>query len=314
MFNSKTFLRIISLIAAILLWAYVMGEVDPEKRGKVDVHISYTNEDILAEEGLAAVVGDNMTTTAVIKGKRSEVNEINKTGLTAYIDVSSCKKGKNKMEIIVNTPDGISLENIAEEYLTVKVEDLAEEEKPLNVGFIEKDKIVAKDGEKIPWIIATDPETISVTGSRSAVEKVSEVRGNVSSKRSTEYESRWVYVSAVAVDENGEKVEGVTIENSENIRALIRTLTVKTVDVEISTRDIEDGFEIDEIKGVESAVVLGSQDMIDSIDSIDGVLDMSGITGTDFNEASVQLIVPEGIYLYNGEDTVSVKVKLKTVQ
>lgn len=314
MFSSKTFLRIISLIAAVLLWAYVMGEVDPEKREKVDVYINFTNEDVLAEEGLAAVIGDNMTTTAVIKGKRSEVNEINKTGITAYVDVSSCKKGKNKVEIVVNAPEGISVESVADEYLNVEVEDLAEEEKTLSVEFIDTEDTVSEEGGKIPWVIATDPETVTVTGSKSAVEAVAEVRGSVSSKSLSEDESKWRYVSVVAVDEDGEKVEGVTIADSENIRALLRVFTLKSVDVEIVSQNIESGYEIDEIKGLKSAVILGPQDLIDDIDSIEGILDLEGVTGTESTEASVNLIVPEGIYLYDGEDEVTVKVRLKAVQ
>lgn len=35
MLNNKTFLRVFSLVAAVLLWAYVMLEVDPYKTAKI---------------------------------------------------------------------------------------------------------------------------------------------------------------------------------------------------------------------------------------------------------------------------------------
>ena len=57
MFENKSVLRIISLVAAVLLWFYVMGEVDPEKKAKINnIPVYFTNMDELAEEGLAVTV------------------------------------------------------------------------------------------------------------------------------------------------------------------------------------------------------------------------------------------------------------------
>ena len=56
MLNNKTFLRIFSLVAAVLLWMYVMGEVDPTKTSVVsNITVSFMNSDVLAEEGLAPI-------------------------------------------------------------------------------------------------------------------------------------------------------------------------------------------------------------------------------------------------------------------
>ena len=136
MFENKIFLRVFSLVVAILIWAYVVIEVDPEKSAKVMVDVSFTNEEVLAEDDLAALEPDNMTVTASINGSRSRVNKIRKTGLTAYVDVSSCKKGENSREIVVNVPDGISIEELYQENLTFDVEELVAELKPVDVEFI----------------------------------------------------------------------------------------------------------------------------------------------------------------------------------
>ena len=61
MLNNKTFLRIFSLVAAVLLWMYVMGEVDPAKTSTVsNITVSFMNSDMLAEEGLAPIENENM--------------------------------------------------------------------------------------------------------------------------------------------------------------------------------------------------------------------------------------------------------------
>ena len=89
MLNNKTFLRIFSLVVAVLLWLYVMGEVDPAKTSVVsDITVSFTTSDVLAEEGLAPIENENMQISAKIKGKRSLVNDVKRNGMSAYVDVS----------------------------------------------------------------------------------------------------------------------------------------------------------------------------------------------------------------------------------
>ena len=316
MLNNKTVLKVISLVAAVLLWAYVMVEVDPEKSARVEVSVSFANEETLADRGLAAVVNDDMTVTASVKGKRSRINSVKKTGLTAYVDVSSCKKGDNQGEIIMNDTDGITIEGISEEYLQFEVEDLAEEEKPLEVKFTKGAMKSEKkeDPDKVPWVIAKDPETVVVTGAQSAVDKVTCVRASVSAQNLSEDESKWVRLSVIAADKNGDRVPGVTISDSEYIRVELMLLTKKSVAVDVSAENIEGDMELDEIEGADKITIVGSADALESIDKITGIVDMTGITGTDFNETRMNLVLPEGIYLYKDENPLTVEVKLKAAQ
>lgn len=316
MLNNKTVLRVISLVAAILLWAYVMVEVDPEKSARVEVSVSFANEEALADKGLAAVVSDDMTVAASVKGRRSRINSIKKTGLTAYVDVSSCKKGENQGEIIINDADGVTIEGLSEEYLQFEVEDLAEEEKPLEVKFT-KGTIKAdqkEDPDKVPWVTAKDPEEVVVTGAQSAVDKVVCVEATVSAQNLSEDESKWVRLSVTAVDKRGDKVPGVTVSDSEYIRAQIMLLSQKSVEVEVSAENIEGDMELDQVEGVDRIKIVGPAYVLENIDKITGTVDMTGITGTDFNETKMNLVLPEGIYLYKDENPLTVEVKLKAVQ
>ena len=321
MLSNKTFLKIISLVSAILLWAYVMGEIDPEKKAKVDVTVSFSNEDVLAEEGLAALVNDDMTTVATIKGKRSRVNDIKKSGLTAYVDVSSCSKGENKEEIVINVPNDISVEGIAEEYLQFQVEELAEETRTLDIAFMEEEEPVGSNtggadetSDKVPWVIATDPDEVTVIGAQSAVSKVVSVRGNVSSKNLSEEENKWVHVSVIPVDKNGDKVSGVSVADSEYIRAQLGILTVKTVELEVLEENAEAGYEIDEVQCPDEIKIVGPADTVNDITKLEGAVDLKGITGTSVSETEMNLNLPYGIYLYDTENPLTVKVKLKAVQ
>lgn len=56
MLENKNVLKIISLIIAILLWVYVMGEVNPDTKEKIsDIEVTFVNTETLADEGLAVV-------------------------------------------------------------------------------------------------------------------------------------------------------------------------------------------------------------------------------------------------------------------
>lgn len=316
MLNNKTVLKVISLVAAVLLWAYVMVEVDPEKSARVEVSVSFANEEALADRGLAAVVNDDMTATASVKGKRSRINSVKKTGLTAYIDVSSCKKGENQGEIITNNADGVTIEGLSKGYIQFEVEELAEEEKPLEVKFTKGSMKAGQkeDRDKVPWVIAKDPEEVVVTGARSAVDKVACVRALVSAQNLSEDESEWVRLSVTAVDKNGDKVSGVTISDSEYIRAKVMLLSQKSVEVDVYAENIEGDMELDQVEGIDKIKIVGPADALEDIDSITGTVDMTGITGTDFNETKMNLVLPEGIYLYKDENPLTVEVKLKAVE
>ena len=47
MLKNKTVLKIVSLVIAIFLWIYVMGEVDPETKVKVyGIEVNYINTEL----------------------------------------------------------------------------------------------------------------------------------------------------------------------------------------------------------------------------------------------------------------------------
>ena len=80
MLENKNVLKIISLIIAILLWVYVMGEVNPDTKEKIsDIEVTFVNTETLADEGLAVVHEQDLRVSAIVKGKRSVINEMKKS-------------------------------------------------------------------------------------------------------------------------------------------------------------------------------------------------------------------------------------------
>ena len=124
MMNNKV-LMLISLLVAIALWMFVMGNVDPQVSERVsDIKVEMQGTDVLAKQDLTATINKPKIVTVTIEGKRSQVKKAKDKGIHAYIDVSTCDYGKNETEIHVRIPDGVksvTVEDISSETATFTV-------------------------------------------------------------------------------------------------------------------------------------------------------------------------------------------------
>ena len=123
--NNKKVLMLISLLVAIALWMFVMGNVDPQVSERVsDVKVEMQGTNTLEKSGLKATLNKPKIVTVTIEGKRSQVKKVKDKGVRAYIDVSNCNYGKNETEIHVKLPDsvkGVAVEDISSETATFTV-------------------------------------------------------------------------------------------------------------------------------------------------------------------------------------------------
>ncbi len=303
--NNKNVLRGLSLVIAVFLWMYVMGEVDPETKYRIsNIEINFVNTEALAERGLAVVYDDDIGISAIIKGSRSEVNETKNSGLVATVDVSSCSEGTNTEELELSLPDGISLDSISDDTVEFEVEEIAEEEKPVEIEFIGED---TSDSEYEPWVYDIEPETVTVSGAESSVAKVDAVKGTVT-RNMAEANSRSIDVELVPVTEDGKEVRGLTLDYS-TASMQVQLMKSKDVSISITAQNLESGFEIDTVRGADSVRVIGAADVIDEIQEIEAYVDLSGVTSEAKREISIQL--PDNVYLYNEDNVLEVTVTVR---
>ena len=119
MLTNKKVLMLVSLLIAIGLWMFVMGNVDPEVSERVNgIQVEMQGTDSLDDQGLTAALNKPKIVSVTIEGKRSQVKKAKDKGIKAYIDVSTCEYGKNEAEIYVKIPDkarGVTVEDISSE-------------------------------------------------------------------------------------------------------------------------------------------------------------------------------------------------------
>lgn len=308
MLENKNVLKVISLIIAIFLWVYVMGEVNPETKEKIsDIEVTFVNTDQLADEGLAVVHNQDIKISAVIKGKRSVVNDTKKTGVTATVDVADASKGSNRGKVNLELPSGVTLDTISDETIKYRVEDSVEVKKDVEIDFVGD---TDTDTDLVPWAYDTYPGTVKVTGAESIVDDVYAVRGKITSNVVSE-SAKTVEVELIPVKKDGTEVQGVVL-NHTKAKTTVQLMEAKDVDVSITPKNVPDGREVDSITGVDSVKVVGSAGALADLESIMATVDLSEIKSEGKKELNFSL--PAGVYLYNKGNTTEVTVKLKTAR
>ena len=110
--------------------------------------------------------------------------------------------------------------------------------------------------------------------------------------------------------EKGNAVAGVSVQDG-SVTAEVRILTVKTVTLEVSAENMEDGYEADSISADSQIKIVAPAEVLDYVDSIKGTADMTGVSDTETHKIKLNFDLPEGVYLYNSNEPVTAKIRLK---
>ncbi|MDO4746117.1 MAG: CdaR family protein [Bacillota bacterium] len=295
MFKSNGSLKIISLLVAVCLWLYVIGEVDPEMRAKIsNVPVSLVNTEVLTEQGLAAIYEEKETINVTISGSRSDINDAKKNGLTASVDVTNFDKGKNEGKITVNLPTGISLYNSSDNTMTVVVKERVTEVRNVEISFDDTNGSAETVSETTPWVLDYYPHEVTVSGANSSVDKVDKVVGVINPSRAVADKSKWVGVDLVPVDEKGNVLLGIDL-SFDSGEAKIRLLNIKMVDLTVST--VGKDIDLDEIGTPERVRIVGEEKAIADIDNVKGTAALN-----EDGKVNITVELPENVYLMIGED------------
>ena len=294
MFKSKTSMRIISLLVAIGIWLYVMGGVDPETRTKIGtVPVNFINTEMLANEGMAVACDEQEYISVSISGKRSDVNEAKKNGLTASIDVAECEMGENTEKITVNLPDGIKLENMSESAMTFKVDKIVYEYKPVEITFGGTESLSDSVSETVPWVMSYYPEKISVSGAKCSVDKIVKLTGTVEASEAVTGKEKKSTAELLPVNKKGREIKNVVLYQ-EHAQVDIRLLYVKSVELLVVGGSSEVKMDSSDIP--ERVRIAGPEDIIADIEAIKGVVT------EDSDDILIDVDLPEDVFVMIGEE------------
>lgn len=305
MFKTKKINVMISLLIAVALWAYVVGEINPTvNRNFSEIPIKLSNEDALLDNGLAVVSVSDATLNASVSGTRSVVSQIEAGDITASVDLSNAGKGGNQLSVEVKTPSKTELEKQSVSKVTVVVEDSNTEKKNIQVEYTGS----YGDNEE-PTVVKLSREQVEVTGAKSLVNKVDHVKATVnagkvsSSEKTTEAE-------LVAVDARGEAVNNVKL-SAKTVKVTSIMSAVKTVDLIVPINDAT-ADEVNKITSPPKSIVIkGKKEDLENLTSITTeAVDISNITQS--TEITLEPIFPENITVSQRSISLIMKVTISS--
>lgn len=305
--GSKKVNIIISIVAAVVLWIYVVGEMDPRvTKTYHDITIRYTNEQALENYGLDVENYGTETVSVTLTGNRSAINKVKKSDIAVVVDLSDAKLGTNKLTIHVTPPQNTEVSRQSLSNANVEVGNFITESKPIRISYL------GDYGEKEPTTLSLSQENVNVSGAEGAVDKVSFVRGEIE-KNDVGTKKKSVRTSLTAVDKDGNAVKNVRLSSTTvNVTSILYSTKSVKLNVEVKNQDagdLERTFDLPE-----TIKVKGSAKALKKLKEITAEpIDLSSVTKDQTVE--IKPILPDGIELANGySKLLSMKVKVSSTE
>src|SRR3712207_1061522 len=294
--NIKT--KIISLLAAIALWMYVIAVIDPEDRKVVeDVPITIRNIQEIDKEGYAIYPKTDLATDITVEGKLSDIQKLNKNSISIYGEIINPVEGKNTVSLSSNISSRVS-RDIKDSEFVVNLEKKISKKVPIRVDIPKShtDSVYSADGEY---------KYVRVSGPRTLVDKVTYVSAKLNVEKLdklSEKNDTIQEVNLVAFTEDGDPVEvdiGIKKMDVEIKFAIEKEVSVV---VNIGEGDISrDLFSI----SPEKVTIIGDDETLKNIEEI-STNRLNEEEFSNYSSKSVKLLVPDDVKVKGGNLEVQV--------
>lgn len=307
MLNSNTFYKIISVLVAVVLWAYVIEATEPVKEQIIqDVPVQLRNEESLAARGLALSGEAAYTVDVKIQAKKTDLSKISASDIIAEADLFGYSMGKNYIPVTLAVPESVTILNVNPIKINVVIEELVEVSRTIRVNFIGQFDEGVEAGQ-----VATQPTAIKVSGAKSEVAAVAYVKADVMTSSLTTEEST-IQATAVAVNRSGDVVSNVRLSAS-FVTVTARLATVKEVPLSVEiTGEVAPIYEVTDLEIPSSAKIKGSMNDLAGITGLTAeAIDISPVAST--SRIPLNISLPEGVEMANGYENMTVGVTIKPV-
>ncbi len=306
--KSDLTLKIFALLIAILMWSYVMNEVNPEiVRQYPNIDLEFSNIESLDKEGLKLMSPQESKVAVKIAGKKSDMDSFSSKNIKALVDLSGYTEGQMKV------PVKVSLDN---QMNSIQIVDY--EPKEVMITFdkfvtVEKNITVRTTGQLPNTYVLDDivikPETVLLKGPRSYTKEVAEVLAyiDLEGKKANGKTTAQIRV----LDDQGNDLVGIE-KDPKTVSANINIKRAKEVKIQPKlNKALPEGMSVNDIivspskiqlKGDESVLDLGYIETTEV--DVDKLLENKPI--------KVDLLLPKNIEKLNPKENITVALNKKT--
>ena len=312
--KSKTLYIVISIVASILLWMYVVSyENTTQTVTLTGLEVSYIgDEDTLQDRGLLVTDRDTQEVTLSLLVKRSLVPLLTNDTVHVSVDLRDVRSSGVYEKVYTVTYDEVDEDSVIvlrkfPEFMTVNIDNL------VTVPSVEVrgvfDGTVAEGYMLEP--IVYSPETISVSGPESLVSRISYAK--VVIDRENLSRTATGSVGFELIDRDGQPIESPEIGTSvSEVQYTIPIVMVKDVGLSVRLLDGGGATEDDAVVKVEPATITltGDAETLNAINQLFlGTVDPSSFAQSVTETFSI--ILPNGVNNLSGEKEAIVSVSIK---
>lgn len=310
-------LKFLAVLIALVLWLAIVNVNDPEKTITVsNIPISVTNESAITSRDMVYNVKSEQYLNITVSGKRSIVSNLSAEDFRATASLKELSK-VNSIPVDVTAKNAslgrkITIVKQSAQTILVDVENL--EEKDFTDLVVEYTGKVA-DGY-VAGLSSMSTDEVTVKAPTSIIDKIKKVAVRCSLDGTNTNISKKCPV--ILYDKNDKEIKSDEIELSDKkIRVNVNVLRAKQVPISTINKDKlgkpADGYVVDDvILSSDSITVYGSEESLDSIESLDiqDDIDVSDAKGDVTQNIDVTGKLPKGLSV-SGESTITVKVVIK---
>lgn len=310
-------LKFLAVLIALVLWLAIVNVNDPEKTITVsNIPISVTNESAITSRDMVYNVKSEQYLNITVSGKRSIVSNLSAEDFRATASLKELSK-VNSIPVDVTTKNAslgrkITIVKQSAQTILVDVENV--EEKDFTDLVVEYTGKVA-DGY-VAGLSSMSTDEVTVKAPTSIIDKIKKVAVRCSLDGTNTNISKKCPV--ILYDKNDKEIKSDEIELSDKkIRVNVNVLRAKQVPISTINKDElgkpADGYVVDDvILSSDSITVYGSEESLDSIESLDiqDDIDVSDAKGDVTQNIDVTGKLPKGLSV-SGESTITVKVQIK---
>jgi len=226
MFGSKKANIIISIIAAIAIWAYVTNVINPVANQAIrGIPVELQGIEELNADGFT-VESNTYTVDIRVQGPRSELDKLNSDSFFATANVKGFAPGVNQVSVNVTGPSQVKI--LTDKInIEIRVVELVSVAKPIRLEYNG-----AFPGDMEPGFVSLSPHEIDVSGAKDIVKKVAYISAKIDSTRLKEEETTFS-VDAVPMSSAGNQVFDVGL-SQDSIEVTATLCHVKEVPLDIS--------------------------------------------------------------------------------
>lgn len=313
-FTHNSFLKIVSLLIAFVLWFAIVNYTNPEVTVTIRSNVEVKNEEAFARADRIYSLNEKNVTISY-KVRSGNRNLVKPSDFTAYIDLADYSiTGAVPVYVDVNQDIAGIVSDVTHDPLIVHVnsEDIIRRRFVVN-GTVNG---TAADGYVIGEL-KHDPEVVYITGTSSEVSRIAEAAFTVD-------------ISGVKEDVHGsEKIRllgtdgknlnlNVKVEPYEYADYTVKIYKTKSLTIKATTEGLpRDGYVVDSIETSPTFVsVYGEDDILNSTPYIS--IPRYDINVDDASEnktfhLNIEDYLPKGIHLNHGDSELVVLVKIRTV-